>query len=84
MKKRILKFKIKGRKNLIYLIFMKNINISPSISLITGIILIIIVRVLLNTQAVIPQAIQFLGFILVILGLAGLIGKLFRKKTINQ
>lgn len=83
MKKNNLKIKNKRSKNANYLIFMKNINIPPYTSLITGIILIIIVRVLLNTQAVIPQVIQFLGFILVILGIAGLIGKLFRKKTTN-
>jgi len=63
---------------------MKNINIPPHISLIVGIILMVIFRTLLNVKGVIPQAINLLGFILVILGIAGLIGKAFRKKPVNQ
>jgi len=62
---------------------MKNINIPPHISLFVGIVLIIIARTILSPEAVIPSAIQFLGFILVVLGIAGLIGKLFSKKTTN-
>ena len=55
-------------------------NIPPYITLIVGIILIIIVRTILNTHGIVPQFIQFFGVILVIVGSAGLIGKLFRKK----
>jgi hypothetical protein len=66
--------------DLYFLKFMKNINIPPHITLIAGIILIIIARTILNIQAIIPQFIQFLGFILVIVGFAGLLGKIFRKK----
>lgn len=60
---------------------MKNINIPPYITLATGIALIVIVQIALNTQATIPQFIQFLGFILVVVGFAGLLGKLFRKRS---
>ena len=63
-----------------FIILMKNINIPPYITLIAGVILIAIARTILNTQAVIPQFIQFLGFILVVIGIAGFIGKLVRKK----
>lgn len=59
---------------------MKNISIPPKITLASGIILIVIVRIILNTEQVISQAIQFLGFIFVIIGIAGLLGRLFRKK----
>lgn len=62
---------------------MKNLNIPPHVSLIIGIILIVIARVILNTQGIIPQFIQFFGMILAIVGIAGLIGKIFRKKKIN-
>ncbi|MDO8558805.1 MAG: hypothetical protein Q7R84_00530 [bacterium] len=63
---------------------MKNINIPPHISLIIGAILIIIARTVLNTQGVVAQFIQFFGVIVVVVGVAGLIGKIFRKKKINQ
>ncbi len=55
-------------------------NIPSCITLITGIVLIIIARTVLNTQGDILQFTHFFGFILVIVGFAGLIGKLFRKK----
>ena len=60
---------------------MKNIKIPPHISFFAGIILIIIVRTILNPEAVIPSAIQFLGFIFVVLGIAGFIGKLMGKNN---
>ena len=59
---------------------MKNVSIPPQISLIIGIILVIIARIILNTKETIPQFVQFLGFILAIIGFAGLLGKLFSKK----
>jgi len=59
---------------------MKNISIPPQISLIIGIVLIIIARIILNTEETIPQFVQFFGFILIIVGFAGLLGKLFSKK----
>jgi len=61
-------------------LFMKNIVIPPYISLGAGIVLIILVRILLNTEQVIPQFIQFFGFILVIIGIGGTLGKLLGKE----
>lgn len=63
---------------------MKGLNIPPHITLIIGIVLVIIMRTVFNTESTIPGFIQLFGVVLVFIGLAGLIGRLFRKKKTHE
>ena len=56
---------------------MKNFSIPPYVTLVIGVALMILGWLVL--EGVIPQFFGFLGFILTVIGFAGVIGKLFKK-----
>ncbi|MDP3889072.1 MAG: hypothetical protein Q8Q25_00825 [bacterium] len=60
---------------------MKNFTIPPIISTLIGVALIIVIRLpLFNHESTVVLAIQALGFFIAVIGFAGLIGKLLKKK----
>ena len=59
---------------------MKNISISPKISLVVGLLLVIVPQIIFETPGVIFEFVQLLGLILIVVGSAGLMGSFLRKK----